>query len=1111
MNRFIATIILIFCVLFSGVSNADYGDWEAKVIDISGLPVVHYINNNSVKMYHNFINFDASNFDDLNKWEGISSIHIKQGKLYFRVNKRAKFIWGDFNLDKPKNSELFIAKNWSDQAWPFIIEIKIKQSLKKSRWKLVAGYLKHGHRRLIKSIVYIKGTNDHIVQFNMGAAKRNYIGFRLSTDTPRNDISLDWIKILRPSIKKIFRYKFNVKGKPIANNFLFSANGKTKVFINGVKIGTYGGKHPYSRMLNRYKNIRQIKQGENELCITVEGYSAYSKINNPGRQFFFLEGMVIDKQGNIVKIKTDKTWQGAYGNRGCTKSDIKFKKVVIIGDVKNTWPILTSMKPYERFGDRPYLGRIRLGYKFSKNPIFLEDRDVIIKFNILGRYFRGSKNQFINYQLKPWTDDRRVTNRTLISGRLYDSDDSINFHKLKSGVYELFITYYKNGKSVDERRQELVVIGKIKQNKIKGFSYIKGMKLRKTDYIKFSSQLKRKILCGYKKNSKYLNKSFDIYSTITNLLEPNLQSTGLELSPMRTGWCSIKFKIGKLYKPHLIEVEYPQNKPINMVFVVSEKSRFPNINNIGKGGGIVRLSTGISIKGNSGRSMKTSRFIYWPNRKNATFTVVNSGRNFIDRGEVKSITVSQITNDLPAFSIPITDNKNSFVGPFVERVDRTTPRLFYGGILGAKFSHELMGYGYFSGYYNAWYSTISNLIKYMKFSGQNTYFAGIYMYYGGWFPSKYYQGQAETGVNYFSAGWENSALELMARMFEENGLKLVLGVQFIGSRNLSKLDNLTDAQVLDGSESIRFINKNGRQVHGFQNQGYNFLTKKVNSELLGLAGEIGKKFGKYKAIKGITWMREPEFPLAPIATLKRTPLDIGYGDYTISLYKKQTNSLLPTSPAFENRFNYRYQWIMHNEKDKWIQWRCKKVYETDKKIQNILSKYRKDWKVWKIVPRPVPELIKQWGDGEINMLNVYRYSGIDPKLYEKDDKLSLMFINDIGAGNKYRLRHQLSSVSDTAEKFYDDMEKNKIVEKFSMFAHIGFILETRIRTKKKWPWHHLNVVGYSVPSKDGLYSKFLQFIVGGNPRAVAIGWSDAGHFEGNEQDIRRYWLTSNTK
>lgn len=1077
------------------------------MIDVYDPPVTHYIAETSEKSRQQSLNFDHGGMDGLTVNKDATDISVRDGRLDFKVGNDIELVWGDLNSEEAETRGRFLGKDWGKQAWPWMVQLKIRQSSEKSKWYLQAEYLQHGHRKKVKSEVVVTGRKDQVVQFNMGTAKGEYFGFRLVSTTANNDVSIDWIKAVRPSIKKVFRYKFNIQENPIANTFVFSASGETSVFINGAKLGTHGARHPYGRMLNVYTDVSGINRGMNELCVTVEGYNSNSRLHKPGGKYFFLEGVVIDETGSMIEVKTGNNWRASYSDEGCTAPGEDFRPAKDIGTVKRVWPVMKAILPHERFGERPYLGRLRLEYGSGDKPVFSEREDALIKFNVLAPSAFSKDDEFVNYQLKTWSDDKRTVGKILKEGAISRPDGIIDLKKLKSGVYELILTLVKNGEIIDERRQELVVAGKIHQNIVAGVNYTQGMQLKKTDYIKFDQLIKRKVLCAQRngQGAEYLHADDDITSAVKNLRDGHLADNMLELPAQRSAWCSVKFNTGQLYKPHLVEIEYPDGDSRSMLFVVAEDSRFPNLRNIGNGGGIARLTTGVFTEEKSTTRTAIKRFIYWPNKNDATLTIINTGRSYINRGAISSLTVYEIENDLPAFTIPLQDKKDVFVGPFVERVDRTTPRLFYGGELEAKFAHNLMMRSYFSGYYNAWYTTISNLIKYMRFSGQNTYYAGIYMYSGGWFSSDKFQGHAKAGVDYFGAGWSNGALELMARMFEENGLKLVLGMQFIGSRGLTRDDAVSDTEVAKGVESIRMIDKNGKQVHGFQGQGYNFLSTKVSDEIYHLANEIGSKFSQYEAVKGITWMRQPEFPLAPINSPGRTPVDIGYGDLTISLYKQQTDTLLPASPDYQKRFKYRYKWLMQHEKEKWIQWRNRKIYESDKQIEKILLAYRSDWKLWRIVPRPVPELIKRWGAGELNAVDVYRYTGIDPELYAQPDQLDLMLINNVNAEKKYELRQQTLPLSKYASGFYDSLGEDDTLKRHSMFIHTGFVLETQLLAGKKWPWQHLNVVGYSMPSTGGLYSRLSQFASKWDNKAIAIGWSDVGHFSGYEQDVRDYW------
>ena len=294
---------------------------------------------------------------------------------------------------------------------------------------------------------------------------------------------------------------------------------------------------------------------------------------------------------------------------------------------------------------------------------------------------------------------------------------------------------------------------------------------------------------------------------------------GLNYRPADLGWCSVQLTVGRLYAPHMLEIHYPTDRHQNAIFVLSEDTRFTNLHQVRPGDAIVRLSSGTITDGPSGRGV--ARYIYWPNRKNPVLTIVNAGRGLLDAPVVDEIRMYEIDDGLPAWTPPAGSESDLMLGPFVERVDRTTARLFYDGPLEAKFTRDQID-GYFPGYYAAWFRTVANLVRYLRFSGQDTYYAGIYMYYAGWFPSPAFQGDAESGADYLPAGWSGGAVDLMASMFRQNDLSLVLGIQFIGSRRILDADHVSDESVRKGAPSPRFVTAQGRQVEGLSGRRVQF-------------------------------------------------------------------------------------------------------------------------------------------------------------------------------------------------------------------------------------------------------------------------------------------------
>ncbi len=1095
LTAFLATLLLVIYIDASA-----YGEWQAKVIDVKGERQITF--KEDYAQEHNKDKWDFAEGDmEGATITGTITDEIKEQYLKIKTSSNTQIQWGDFDLNTPEKGELTIGKQWSQQAWPWVVQIKLKQNSHLSDWYVEAAYQVHGKIKKVRRNKKFKGTKDTVVQFDMGLAKRKYHALRIGTNTPGNTVSIDWVRVVRPSLGKTFRYKFNVPGKPLVAKFAYSANGKTALSLNGQLVKEGGGMGPYNRTLGIHEGINNIKQGENWLCLHVEGIGAYHKPPNYGEQFFFMQGTILDDQGNNIHIKTDKAWFAQYGEQKCGIQQRPLKKAKVVGTIRKRWPVLRKINAKERYGERPYLGRIELKYALGEHPIFGIDEDITFNIKLIG-IAPNQPGTTITARLRNVNKtSSNHNNKKKLSGI---NHGKINLGRHEAGSYELSIKYYQDGSLKDERRQELVIIGPITAKKNLTASATDSITEKEIATILFNRKTTHKTLCGTADGkSAFVNPgSNGLLSTLSKYPSAYFTDQQLVLPPERAAWCSVQFNINELHKPHRVHVEFPEGDYRNMIFTVAEGSRFKNIMNVGKGGAIVRLSTGVHTSEAKTITTSSADFIYWPNHKNATFTIINAGRAWLDRGAIQRITITEL-EDLPALDNH-TQNSNAFIGPFIEQVDRTTPRLFYSGPLEARFSREIYNVA-FPGYYQAWQNTISNLIKYLKFSGQNSYFAGIYMYYGGWFPSPKYEGYAK-GWSNLPPGWRDGAFALMAKMFEMNNMNIILGVQFIGDRALIAQDVASHRDIIEGKSTPRFISASGNQVRGFQNQGFNFLIPEVKNELLSLADEIAEHYSKYKSVKGITWMRQPEFPRDAGGSMgQQSPIKTGYGDHTINTYVKETGSKLPNPINKKGRFAQRYRWLMDNEKEQWLNWRCKKVYETDKEIYNIFSKYRPDWRFWRIMPRPVPEEIKAWKDQHLSFDDVYRYGGNCSALYKNDDQMQTMRMLDIGVDRKYKKRsRQISSLSDDAKDFFKTGATKASLSGEDIHAHIGFMFEQKIMNNTKWPWSNMLVIGYSIPSLLGLKPTLGNS--GSQPvdRSISIGWSDVGHFMGAEKDIQSY-------
>lgn len=1073
--------------------------WQARIIDVAEQADMRLVDDYARIVESGVWDFKEGNLGAVRGWKGMTAPEIDNGWLHFKTHKGGELTFGDFYGTDPEQGELKIGMQWWQHAWPWIVRIHLRQNVQQSTWGLDAAYRRHGKVKTKSSTVEVTGTGKQMIEFEMPTAGRELVhALRLSTDAVNADMAIDWIEIVRPSMPKVFWTDFSVDGTPENARLVFSASGMAKIYVNGRLMGNVGGRHPLSRRLNRLDVSGVVRKGLNRVCVEMEGFTSHSRAARAGNQFFFLEGGVVTENGDVMKIATDGDWLAGQGENGCSNpEDIAFRNAKDLGKVAAEWFAAEGLDNNMYMANAPYIGPIIVKHEPSMHPFYTTGKDVRVGIRVIGRNKRYARAR-IHYSLSAWSAYKTDAQAIQLEEDVANDQDALNLGRLDPGVYALKIRLLEDGKELDHRLEEIVVIGSGNNSDLNAGAYTGQVSKKLVDSFKPGEKTDKKVLCGkHKQSSAFQARSKSGH--VVNSLTQNVP--GLSLPRGRLGWCSFELKTGELYKPHMLEIKYPLGQTANMIFVLSEESGYPNIHNLRRGEGVVRLSSGIYVSA-AEDGHGSSRYIYWPNSEEASVTILNADTGLLSTGAINEANLYELGEELPTSR---GTNNDLLIGPFVERIDRTTPRLFYAGPHGVKFSQDQVD-GYYPGYYADWYKTIENLISYLKYSGQNTYYAGIYMYHGGWFPSQKFQGDATSGVNNLPLGWEGGAIELMARMFEENDLNLVLGVQFIGSRRLQELDNVTDLEVISGKRTVRFVNADGRQARTFQDGGFNFLTPEVENEVLELADEIGRKFLQFPAIKGITWMRTGKFPSqSGGGGATDSPLNTGYGDYTIQRYVTETGSVIPPFEGGRERFMQRRQWLLQNEREKWISWRTQKVYELDKKIHAKLMGYRSDIAYWHVFSlRQSPELIKAWGTSDKNIQEIIRTMGVDEGLYRAhENKPRLMILKDIGVDRMYLRSNRHRDLAGYAKDLYSDPGFFSLIRNHDVLVNVGFMVEANLVTDKQWGWKSLRIVGNSLPA-ESLLLEGIEKTSSQGIKAIAIGWSDVGHFCGYEQETRRF-------
>ncbi len=177
---------------------------------------------------------------------------------------------------------------------------------------------------------------------------------------------------------------------------------------------------------------------------------------------------------------------------------------------------------------------------------------------------------------------------------------------------------------------------------------------------------------------------------------------------------------------------------------------------------------------------------------------------------------------------------------------------------------------------------------------------------------------------------------------------------------------------------------------------FNPLHPTVQNAILKFVAEIGRRYGKYPAFKGIS------FNMFAAAMPWFGSIHFGYDDTTVGLFQKETGTAVPVDAKAPDRFSKRYEFLTTNCREAWVAWRCKKIHELFGRIREALAASRADLRVtvtlWdetvvtNTLGHDMPKLQLYARD---SMKQLYREAGIDIDLYRDEPGLEI----DRGMGN----------------------------------------------------------------------------------------------------------------
>jgi concanavalin A-like lectin/glucanase superfamily protein len=444
-------------------------------------------------------------------------------------------------------------------------------------------------------------------------------------------------------------------------------------------------------------------------------------------------------------------------------------------------------------------------------------------------------------------------------------------------------------------------------------------------------------------------------------------------------------------KPHWLEIEYPDDKPRVFYVVVEEKldnmgwgkNKFTNsysLDTLGVANGMNNPVTGKFVR---------KRLLFWPDSEKILVGCFGYKTYQGQSGPaLKSIRLYENDGALPRLKVnPPLDMPQRAIGNWNED----------GGMpAGCWFNRYIHNKGPSFGFF---LEKFKRRVEYVRFMGQNQIIIQVYRNgdmtgMQGIFPSQY----NNIGM---IPGWAC----LAATIFERETIPFYLEfADYVGTSRIVGRDKISqDAfeAAAKGLDSIEMMTADGTVASTSKyTDRLNFLCPSVRKVFLDRIRFFRDQFSIYDTFKGILLYRSSNITFKNEKT--------GYGDYTISLFEKETGIKIPVKNKGMDRFSKRYKWLKSSQVwNKWVDWRCAKVKKFLLALSGELNAGKK--KGLKIILTQqtetkktpfISENLKNY-PGKINLVEGFRTMGIDIPSLSRESSLIIELISAPNYGLLY--------------------------------------------------------------------------------------------------------------
>ena len=1011
---------------------------------------------------------------------------IQDGALQFDSGKKGGWsvLFGSEAGDNRNRPAVRIGRGWGKLGMNKIfLELDLEQSVESSQWEY---RLERSWGRSARW--EIKGKKRQKVRKQIGLVNQSgpWRGLRLTCRTPGNQVKIHSIRLVPVAGECYWFREFELGFEPVRAGIYFDSQihrwTRYQLYVNGQLVSD-------NRPVRKCDLTPYLKKGRNSIVFRDEFDSGYGSWSN-----VLLEVFAVGRNGEKVVFGGDEHWRWTYRPEpGWEKAEFsprnwnrpRLRGPAGVDRLRDGSPVALGLLP-----EHP--GLLKISPLGEKYPVFDYDGPVGFQASIPA----GVRNAVLKLRIR--NAETGVLEETLsVSAnreqgdfRLYEIRPKIR----KTGAYQMLWSLERNGEILDSDRTEMILCGPLPQKTV--------------PYPAFEKELEKQLLLleSIDCTREYPQEKFLDHSG--RIARPRLNAgrvvtrngmTYREAGPSSMDAFQYAIRVGTLGRPHLVEVDYPDNEERCINLIAAETYPLPFENNSGALGSKAWTSATASVATGGlmtcSMKMQKLRFVIFPASKNVTISVQThvSGRP----AAASAIRVYALKGDLPALQLPKTGRT------YAHHNER-----FLAQQWGAEQDPRILGFIYHKGemregFWTSAYLGICNKLRFLRFAGHNASVEGIYMYQEG-FPS-------QNGNCRQVRGDDFDPFVVLLKMYKHNGIRTFLGFEYIVSPKLIETNQLgvSDRELRAGTaRPLYHVSRYGKQVGGFGGHGLNHLNPVVWQNVREVVDEIYHRYSGLGDVAGLflvcgrIWL--PGYPFGDYGQFRQE--EIGYDDDSIEQFERETGIRLSLPMKGVERFGQRYRLLTGKFAKQWFAWRSKKIMDCLNDIQSILRSGNEKWELFPVpqmvVPResPFTNLTASKTERDVFFHSILKAAGYDPDLY--------------GAGKSLRMvphvKEPRSRVGELAafglmtnDKVRELYRKNDAV--YLSDDDLNELIHYPVPKARRWWWEKLSCAVYErMYSGEFAFHNLVNLLSGHVPKHLFRSWLDVNETTGHTEQTRRF-------